>query len=210
MISSRRNYIDFFFNQKTKNLSGDVLDIGGKKKNKRGSFIPNEKLRCFYLNNDNKTEPDFDLDANNFIIKDKKFDFFFISEVLEHLENPEGCLKSAYEILKNDGIGFISMPFLYRKHDDPKDYQRWTDTKLLKVLEYHKFTIIDFFPMGGIFSVVHDFWMYCSLNSKKNLIGIINKLLFISLSPILKFVDKKTKFHNKLITSGWFVIVKKK
>ena len=50
MISSRRQYIDFFFREKTKDLKGDLLDIGGKKKNKRGAFIPNQNLRCLYLN----------------------------------------------------------------------------------------------------------------------------------------------------------------
>ena len=36
MISARRYYIDYFYFKETNHLSGTVLDIGGKKENKRG------------------------------------------------------------------------------------------------------------------------------------------------------------------------------
>lgn len=209
MISSRRKYIDFYFNENTKYLKGDLLDIGGKKINKRGLFVPNQNLNCKYLNNNSSTKPDYFLDANNFIIEEKKFDFFFLSEVLEHLDDPEACLKSAYNCLKKDGIGFISMPFLYRKHGDPEDYQRWTDTKLEKVLKKTDFKVKNIYPMGGLFCVVHDYWMFSSLNSKRNLLGILNKLFFKILSPLLKLLDEKTKYLSNYITSGWFIIVQK-
>ena len=149
------------------------------------------------------------MDANSFSIKEKKFDYFFLSEVLEHLEKPEECLKSAYSVLKKDGLGFISMPFLYRKHDDPKDYQRWTNTKLEEVLKKINFKIVGIYPMGGLFCVIHDFWMFSSLNSKKNFLGMLNKIFFKILSPVLKFLDKKTLYLINHITSGWFIIVQK-
>ena len=59
MISQRRNYIDKYFDTNTRNLSGVVLDIGGKKNNKRGNFKPNKNLKIFYLNTDAHTNPDF-------------------------------------------------------------------------------------------------------------------------------------------------------
>lgn len=210
MISSRRSYIDYYFEHHTKNLAGTVLDIGGKKENKRGNFRPSQNLKCFYLNNDKDTKPDFILDANNFSIQSQEFDYFFLSEVLEHLEYPEQCLKSAYKIIKKGGLGFISMPFLYRKHDDPKDYQRWTDTKFREYLEKNNFIVKEINQMGGIFCVIHDFWMFSSINSKRNFTGIINKILFKIFSPLLKFIDKKTLYLNNAITSGWFIVVEKK
>lgn len=209
MNSQRRYYLDKFFQEKTNNLKGEVLDIGGKKINKRGNFIPNLNLKVYYLNNDLDTNPEYHLDANNFNVQNKEFDYFFLAEVLEHLEYPEQCLKSAYKVIKKGGLGFISMPFLYRKHDDPKDYQRWTDTKLQEVLKKINFKIVGIYPMGGLFCVINDFWMFSSLNSKKNFLGILNKTFFKILSPVLKFLDKKTLYLINYITSGWFIIVQK-
>ena len=56
MISLRRYYLDKYYQQNTNLLKGDVLDIGGKKNNKRGNFRPNENLNMHYLNNDLKTK----------------------------------------------------------------------------------------------------------------------------------------------------------
>jgi len=212
VISQRRYYLDKFFEDNTRALTGEVLDIGGKKDNKRGNFRPNPKLKIFYLNNDLETNPDFNLDANNFH-KDieKKFDYFFLAEVLEHLDNPYQTVNSSNEILNKGGLGFVSMPFMYRKHNDPKDMQRWTDTKLVKVFESNNFNIEKIIPMGGIFCVIHDFWMFSAINSSKfNPVSLLNKIFFKIFSPILRYLDIKTKYLEKFITSGWFIIVKKK
>ena len=48
MISQRRYYLDKYFEQNTNVLTGDVLDVGGKKDNKRGSFRPNLNLNIFH------------------------------------------------------------------------------------------------------------------------------------------------------------------
>ena len=78
MISQRRYYLDKLYKDNTEKLKGDVLDIGGKKDNKKGNYKPNSNLKMFYLNNDLTTNPDFNLDANNFHLGvTKKFNFFF-------------------------------------------------------------------------------------------------------------------------------------
>ena len=166
----------------------------------------------FYLNNDQATNPDFCLDANNFHEKiKKKFDYFFFAEILEHLDNPNQAINSLNNILKDGGVGFVSMPFMYRKHDDPKDMQRWTDTKLMESFNSNGFIVLKIKPMGGLFCVIHDFWMF-SVVSASNIffLKLINKIFFKIFSPILRIFDIKTKYLEKYITSGWFLIVKKK
>lgn len=212
MNSQRRYYLDKFFQENTKNLKGEVLDIGGKKINKRGNFRPNLNLKIYYLNNDLDTNPEYQLDANNFHESiSKKFDFFFLAEVLEHLDYPTKAITSAYKILKKDGLGFVSMPFLYRKHNDPKDMQRWTDTKLIETFEKNGFAVIKIIPMGGVFCVINDFWMFSAINSSKiGFLNLFNKFFYKLLSPLLKFLDQRTKYLENYITSGWFLVVQKK
>ena len=105
----------------------------------------------------------------------------------------------------------ISMPFMYRKHSDPKDMQRWTDTKLIKTFNENGFEVSKIINMGGLFCVIHDFWMFSTINpSNSFFLKFLNKILFKIISPLLKYLDIKTKYLEKQITSGWFLIVKKK
>ena len=53
--------------------------------------------------------------------------------------------------------------------------------------------------------------IFSVLNSPKlNPLSILNKIIFKIFSPALKFLDLKTRYLEKSITSGWFLIVKKK
>ena len=79
-------------------------------------------------------------------------------ELLEHLENPEKALVEAHRVLKKGGKGWITMPFLYQIHPDPKDYQRWTKYKLEQTLRSIGFTKIHIEPMGGVISIILDLW----------------------------------------------------
>ena len=59
-ISCRRYFLDRFLNSFLKNFSGLVLDIGGKRNDKRGTFRPTDKgVEWLYLNIDESTKPDF-------------------------------------------------------------------------------------------------------------------------------------------------------
>ena len=48
MISQRRYYLDKLYKDNTEKLKGDVLDIGGKKDNKKGNYRPNSNLKMFF------------------------------------------------------------------------------------------------------------------------------------------------------------------
>jgi SAM-dependent methyltransferase len=211
-ISQRRNYIDDFFYSNIKNFYGKVLDLGGKKVNKRGKFAPplNANINWLYLNNDPNTSPDYLCDADKISAKDEYFDCIVISELLEHVLNPEDVILESYRVLKKNGKCFITMPFLYRIHFDPVDYQRWTHLKLENICKKIGFNIISVKSMGGVFSVIHDFWLYSVIRKKKkNFVSLINKLLFILFSPALRFIDKKSGYLKDDITTGWSIVVQK-
>lgn len=211
-LSQRRFYIDNFFYSNIKNFNGRILDLGGKKINKRGSFVPpsDHNIKWLYLNNDPTTSPDYLCDANKIPTGNEYFDCIIISELLEHVENPEKILIEAFRVLKKDGKCLITMPFLYRIHADPQDYQRWSRFKIANVCEKIGFSILDLKPMGGLFSVIHDFWLFSvTRNKKKSLSSLINKILYRLLSPLLRFLDKKFKYLQNEITTGWSAVVQK-
>ena len=210
--TQRRFYIDNFFYSNIKNFYGKILDLGGKKINRRGNFLPpaDYNIKWLYLNNDPITSPDYLCDANKIPTENEYFDFVIISELLEHMQDPESVIIEAFRVLKKNGKCLITMPFLYRIHSDPYDYQRWTDFKIASVCKKIGFNILVLKPMGGVFSVIHDFWLFSvTRNKKKNLISLINKILFRLFSPFLRLLDNRFRYLENNITTGWSAVVQK-
>ncbi len=54
----------------------------------------------------------------------QEFDGIILSEVLEHVQNPQTAIKECYEHLKKKGVLLGTAPFFYRIHDsDPNDIE---------------------------------------------------------------------------------------
>lgn len=54
--------------------------------------------------------------------------------LLEHLERPEVAVAEMHRVLKQDGLLYITVPFMLGFHSSPGDYQRWTTAGLRKLL----------------------------------------------------------------------------
>lgn len=155
--SVRRYYVDEFY---TRNVSyfakdGRILDIGGKKKRKRGRFnIEKYDLRVEYANIDEKAEPDYLCDGACIPVDDNTFDGAICSEVLEHVPDPKTVLREAYRVLRPGGILLLCVPFMFPIHPGPCDYGRYTDFYWKTVLEEIGFSDIVIEKQGLFFSVL--------------------------------------------------------
>jgi len=194
---------------------GKVLDIGGKKNNKRGMFNPPLKNveSWEYLNIDQKTNPDYCCSAYNLPIQDHSIDMALMIEVLEHLDNPTRALEEAYRVLKHRGSIILTVPFLFPIHADPDDFQRWTLNKIENELKNIGFVKINIKPMGSIYAVIYDL-IHVSLNgSTKNQYSIKNKVINRLVMPIMaalcKYLDLKYMCKSNIITTGYQVIAEK-
>jgi SAM-dependent methyltransferase len=214
-ISFRREYLDQVLSELRPNMKGRVLDIGGKKNNKRGRFQPpvNQVISWEYLNTDISTDPDYSCSAETIPLNEHSIDLFVMCEVLEHIRNPEYVIKEAYRILKKDGWGIVTMPFLYPIHADPHDYLRWTNIKIKEEFKKAGFQNVEVTPMGGLVAVVYDLVLLAI--SKSALSGsLISKVVrrFLRNKLVLhglKFWDRKLNWVQKYITTGFCIIVKK-
>ncbi|UYO93967.1 class I SAM-dependent methyltransferase [Pollutimonas sp. M17] len=77
------------------------------------------------------------------------FDAICLFDVLEHIEDDLALLGELHRILKNDGLLLLSVPFMYRFHEIPHDYRRYTPTGLQFVLTRSGFDVEEIQPMGS-------------------------------------------------------------
>jgi hypothetical protein len=75
----------------------------------------------------------------------KKFDFIVCTEVLEHTLQPFDAVNSIYNMLKPNGICFISTPYNFRIHGPLPDCWRFTEYGLREL--FKKFEIVELKPL---------------------------------------------------------------
>lgn len=89
-------------------------------------------------------------------LPDCYFDTIIISEVLEHIANPELVWAEMKRILKPGGRILLSVPFLYKIHEAPFDFFRYTEFALRNFAEKNKLNVLELESFGGLPEVFAD------------------------------------------------------
>lgn len=133
-------------------IAGNVLVLGTGKVNYRTMIPKASQVLC----TDIQAGENVDLvaDAHDLPFEDEAFDQVVAIEVLEHLKNPGQAVQEIARVLKPGGEIVVSIPFMFRVHGDPHDYQRLTSSGLQKLFETHFATTIS--PFGNRLHVISD------------------------------------------------------
>lgn len=153
-VTYRRLWLDFCLHAFSNEMRGLVIDLGGKRENKRGSFSPPEdQARAWwYLNLDLNTHPNIFADVTQTPLHGQTVDCIICTEVLEHLPKPQACVDEIHRLLRDDGLVFASTPFFYPIHADPHDFQRFTEDGLRRL--FCDFKSVEIYRMGGYAGVL--------------------------------------------------------
>lgn len=173
----------------------DVVESGHPNYNKKHDLIWDKKKLPF--------ENDF-------------FDLILMTEVLEHLENVELTLKELHRVLKNNGAMLITVPFLWKEHEKPYDFQRYTSYGLKNLLIRNGFEITSQRKLVekklAILELINSEFNSIQIsNLKGNKYFYFNKFYYFFLKNffklIFKFFISKSIFKDYYI--GNSIIVKK-
>jgi SAM-dependent methyltransferase len=213
MITFRRKHLDRVMNELRNQFSGDVLDIGGEKKDNRSQFIPPfDRVKSWTsVNIDAETGADIIAPADRIPLNKECADWVIMTELLEHVSNPAEVLSEAERLLKGGGKILITMPFLYQVHGDPHDYARWTADMMRRNVSAAGLEVKSLEPMGGLFCVIYDLvraHVYRCYQDGTLGFKIRVKLLQI-LAPVFFVLDGGAKKSRPYITTGWAVVAEK-
>ena len=87
---------------------------------------------------------------------DSYFDTIILSDVLEHIAEPQKLWFEIARILVPGGKFLWSVPFMYWLHEEPNDYYRYTEFALRRFAEQSGFEVVALDPIGGIVELIAD------------------------------------------------------
>ena len=74
-------------------------------------------------------------------VEEGRYDLVLLTQVLEHIPEPQAVLAEANRVLRDDGEIWLSAPLFYEEHEAPHDYYRYTQYGLRHLLESAGFTV---------------------------------------------------------------------
>lgn len=108
---------------------------------------------CFY----DKSSVDLIGTAYDVPAPSNSADAIISSQVMEHLDSTQRAFLEIERLLKPEGLLFISSPFLYPIHAEPRDYNRLTEYSLISNLKEHNFELLSMQRIGGFWYIAGIF-----------------------------------------------------
>jgi len=188
-------------------LNGNILDLGGSRKSGYHQLIKGN--HSFTVVNIDKNYG-FDLNFNiekKFPLPNDAYDNILAINLFEHIYDYNNLLNESHRVLKSSGNLVLTSPFLFPIHGCPQDYNRFTESALVRIFKEHGFKIERITLMGnGIFSVIYQLSL-----------GIIPwaplqfaiQSLCANLDNLLNKLSRRYFNMGKNIPLGYFIILKK-
>lgn len=138
-------------------LKGRLLDFGCGSKPYKSLLNVDEYIGVDFVNeghpHDNE-QIDFYYDGKTLPFPDNSFDSILTSEVFEHVFNLPEILAELSRVLKPGGKILITCPFVWKEHELPHDYARYTLFALRDMLQKNNFTIQATNKSGNFIQVI--------------------------------------------------------
>lgn len=154
---------------------------------------------------------DFECDlSKNLPFQNGEFNTIVLSDVLEHIPQPENLWNEMVRILASKGKLIMNVPFYYWLHERPHDYYRYTQYGLQRFVENSGLKLLLLEPIGGSPEILADM-----IAKHLQLVPLIGRPLAILLQSVVKFFvgtaigEKISKKTAEVFPFGYFLIAEK-
>lgn len=89
-------------------------------------------------------------------LRDGSFDTVVLSDVLEHIPNPECLVGEIGRVMRSSGHVIIGVPFFYWLHEAPHDFNRYTRYQLERFYKLAGLEVVQITEVGGGPEVLAD------------------------------------------------------
>lgn len=134
-------------------LTGKVIDLGGDTRAAYRDLL-SAVDSVTTVNLDPASKPDIFANLEEPLSVDSgSFDGALLINVLEHIYEAKQLLSETARVVRSGGWAVVVVPFLFPVHPSPKDFWRFTDASLNRMLTEAGFEEIEIKPLGtGVIS----------------------------------------------------------
>lgn len=175
---------------------GRVLDYGAGNSPYREYFACEQYIKADITQNINADIdcliiPDKPLD-----LPDHSFECILVLDVLEHVTDPVFVLRELRRLLKPGGSVILSLPFLYREHETPNDYVRYTAFGIQMLVATNGGRVVRLQKVGNLAYTLLTLWLERGIsNGERVTLGtfgrLLNRLLVVCMFPFSKILAKR-------------------
>jgi len=136
--------------------TGRLVDIGCGIKPFAPTFEPyvTEHVGVDHADSVHELDADIIAGAYEIPLPDGGFQTALLSEVLEHLEEPQAALRETFRLLAPGGKLILTTPFMWPLHEEPRDFFRYSPHGLRYLLEQAGFEVLEVTPLAGQWTTI--------------------------------------------------------
>jgi SAM-dependent methyltransferase len=137
--------------------TGRLVDIGCGTKPWRATFAPHIDEHIGVDHGDTMhglAEVDLIADAYDIPLADGSVDTVLLTEVLEHLEDPEKALAECRRVLRSGGYVIATTPFSWPLHEQPRDFFRYSPYGLRHLSDAAGLEVAEVHALSGIWTTI--------------------------------------------------------
>lgn len=150
----------FYQDALPRHARGRLADLGCGKAPLYGTYRPLvSSVTCIDWPQSVHASPYVDLPADlgrPLPLPDASFDTVILSDVLEHVPEPQALVGEIARLLAPGGTLLLNLPFLYGVHEAPHDYGRYTEHALRRFAQRAGLQVLQLQPLGGSLHVMAD------------------------------------------------------
>lgn len=148
-------------------------------------------------------------------VEDNTFDLILCMDVLEHIENDAAAVCELFRVLSDDGMLIVTVPFIYREHEYPFDFRRYTSVGISSRLKQAGFSSIEVYKVANIWQVLVATWfkgriLNGEIDGRNFFNKISRKLAGLMLIPIFNLTIFRFPIESNAGIFGRLTVIAKK